>query len=94
MSGTPVLTSDWGAFAEIVNHGVTGYRCHTMDHLVWAAKEIHKLSPKACREWAMKYSMDRIVTKYEEYFKMIHDHHSGKGDEVDETRTNLDWINT
>ena len=92
MSGTPVITSDWGAFAETVVHGVTGYRCHTMDHFVWAAKNVGKLSSKACRDWAMKYSMDRVVLKYEEYFKMIQDYHAGKN-EIHEDRKDLDWIN-
>jgi len=85
MSGTPVITTDWGAFAEIVVHGVTGYRCRTIEQFIWAAANIGSLNPKACREWAIKnYSMDRVVLKYEEYFKMISN--------TTKERSELDWL--
>ena len=87
MSGTPVITTDWGAFAETVVHGVTGYRCRTMEQFIWAASTIGSLDPKACREWAIRnYSMDRVAMKYEEYFKMI-------SNETKQERTELDWLN-
>jgi glycosyltransferase involved in cell wall biosynthesis len=94
MSGTPVITSDWGAFSETVVHGVTGYRCRTMDQFVWAAKNIEALKPKACRDWAMaNYSMDRVVLMYEEYFKMLYDVRFKKGFyEIHEDRKELDWL--
>ena len=90
MSGTPVITSDWGAFAETVVHGVTGYRCHTMEQFIWAAANIGKLSPKACYTWAIKnYSMDRIVLKYEEYFGTI----LNMREKNTRERKELDWLN-
>lgn len=94
MSGTPVLTSDWGAFSETVVHGTTGYRCRTMDHFVWAANNIHKLSPAACRQWAMNnYSCDRVVLMYEEYFQMLMDVKMRGGFyEERPDRTQLDWL--
>ena len=94
MSGTPVITSDWGAFPETVLHGVTGFRCRTMDHFVWAAKNIDKIKPQACRDWAMaNYSMDRVVLMYEEYFSMLQDVNKRKGFyEIHEERDSLDWL--
>lgn len=72
MSGTPVITSDFGVFSETVLHGHTGYRCRTMDEFFWAAKNIDNINPLDCRNWAFKnYSLSKIVMMYEEYFQSI-----------------------
>jgi len=94
-SGTPAITTDWGGFTETVNHGVTGYRCRTMDDFIWAAKNVDKLDPKVIREYAMNnYSLERVGLKYQEYFLKIHDiFHPGKGwYEEHPERTELDWL--
>ena len=72
MSGTPVISTDWGSFAENNLHGITGYRCRTMEQFVWAIKNVGRLNRKACREWAMNnFTLDAIAPMYEEYFNMI-----------------------
>jgi glycosyltransferase involved in cell wall biosynthesis len=74
MSGTPVIATDWGAFPETVLHGVTGYLGRTMEEFTWAARNLDKLSRKACRDWAVaNYSLDHVALLYEEYFQRLLD---------------------
>jgi len=72
MSGTPVIATDFGVFPETVIHGVTGYLGRTREEFIWAAKNIDKLSRKACRDWAFNnFSLDRVALMYEEYFQRL-----------------------
>ena len=93
--GTPTITTDWGGFAENNIHGVTGYRCRTIEQFLWAAKNIDKISRKACREWAMNnFSLDRISKMYEEYFHTLSKVHDGSGGfyATNDSRTELYWL--
>jgi hypothetical protein len=96
-SGTPVITSDWGAFPELVRHGKTGYRCHTLDHYTWAADNIGNIKPIDCYNYAMNnFSLDRVRWMYEEYFNMLLDvkeNVNGQGwSRLHPERTQLDWL--
>jgi FkbM family methyltransferase len=93
LSGTPVITVDWGAFTETVQHGVTGYRCRTFEQFLWAAKNIHTISPWACREWAVKnYSFDKIGKMYKEYFQSLQNLTLQGWYTENENRKELEWL--
>lgn len=73
MCGTPVITSDWGAFPETVVHGKTGYRCRTLEQFVRAINNVHTLSPRVCRDRARdNYWINRVKYMYDEYFQQIY----------------------
>jgi glycosyltransferase involved in cell wall biosynthesis len=94
MSGTPVITTDWGAFTEYNIHGVTGYRCRTFEHFVWAAKNIDKIDTWKCNVWARKnFGYDKVGHMYEEYFQSLLNIHGKDGwYEPNDSRTELDWL--
>ncbi len=93
LSGTPVITTDWGVFPETVLHGITGYRCRTLEQFEWAVNNIKNISSETCWKWAStNYSLERVGAMYEEYFGQVlavkHDGWPSKNP----GRKNLDWL--
>jgi len=93
LSGTPVIATDFGVFPETVIHGVTGYLGRTMEEFVWAAQNVHNLSRKACRDWALaNYSLDRVALMYEEYFQRLLNIKGAGWYTENPSRTQLDYM--
>lgn len=93
LCGTPVITSDWGAFPETVLHGETGYRCRVFEEFCWAVKNIDKINPLTCRAWAEKnYSMDRVASMYEAYFQRVSNLYRDGWYQQNDERTELSWL--
>ncbi len=72
--GTPVITTDWGAFPENIVHGQVGYRAKTLGEAVWAAQNLDKLAPaKEIRQYAIdNFSLDRVKYLYQAYFEQLY----------------------
>lgn len=81
LSGTPVISTDWGAFPEVNIHGVTGYRCKTFDDFLNAALNCleGKIKPEDCRRQGEKYSLENIAPMYEKYFGDVLNIYTGNG---------------
>jgi glycosyltransferase involved in cell wall biosynthesis len=81
LSGTPTITTDWGAFSENNIEGVTGYRCNTFADFVNAAKNClaGKIRPEDCRRQGEKFSLENIAPKYEKFFQDIMNIYTGEG---------------
>ena len=99
LSGTPTITTDWGAFSENNIEGVTGYRCRSFEDFVKAAKNCQagKIKPIDCRKHGEKFSLENIAPLYEKFFTDVTNCH-GEGNRGwwtidDPTLYHDDWIN-
>jgi len=72
MTGTPVITTDWGAFTETVRPRMTGWRCRDLGEFAWAARNAHTLDRDRIRAYALsKFSMDVVRYQYDNYFQRL-----------------------
>ena len=72
LCGTPVISTDFGAFPEIVVEGFNGYRFRTLGEAVSGVEKCATLDRKKIQEWAQNnYSMERIRYLYQAYFEQL-----------------------
>lgn len=72
LCGTPVISTDWGAFRETIQQGVTGYRCRRLGEFVWAAEHASELDSEVIRSYAIsRYSTETVAPQYERFFEHI-----------------------
>jgi len=79
LSGTPVISTDWGSHAENVIHGQTGYRCRQFNDFCLAAENIDKIDPRDCRAWGESFTLERVAPLYEKFFTDISNIYGKKG---------------
>ncbi len=72
MCGTPVISTDFGAFPETVEHGITGFRCHYLGEFLDAVRRCGDLDPVRIRERAVRlYSLTTVAQQYQSYFERL-----------------------
>lgn len=72
ISGTPVISTDWGGLAEYNIHGKTGFRCRSLNEFYHALNIIETISPKECRLYAEEnFTIDLVAKMYENYFEHL-----------------------
>lgn len=73
LSGTPVITTDWGAFPEIVKEGETGYRCKNFSDILNAMKNIEedRIASIDCVAHGEQFSDEKIHEKHHQYIQRL-----------------------
>jgi glycosyltransferase involved in cell wall biosynthesis len=67
--GCPVITTDWGSFPEIVEQGVTGFRCRSKTQFRNAMEQ--SLNREQIRQKVAKYDVKIIGQDYLRYFERL-----------------------
>ena len=72
LCGTPAITSDFGAFAETVQHGITGFHCQTVNQFTAAVDRVLGLDRETIARRARKlYAMERVGRLYDDAFEVV-----------------------
>ena len=72
ISGTPVMTTDWGVFTETNQNGVTGFRARTYNQFLKNIQRVDEIDPLVCHNYAKsRFSLEVTAKQYDEYFKSL-----------------------
>jgi glycosyltransferase involved in cell wall biosynthesis len=70
--GTPILAFPKGATPEVVQAGVNGYLCHSVEEMIQAVLQVSALRRADCRRiYEERFSDEAIVTQYELLYRQI-----------------------
>lgn len=73
LSGTPILTTNFGVFPEYNVNGVTGYRCDMFRDFTKALSLVDDLDRTVIRKHAERYLMNNMRWEYQKWFDDIYD---------------------
>lgn len=72
LSGTPVITTDWGVFTETVRNGVNGFRCRTLKDFLTAVEKVPLLNRGTVRQFAAeRFSTEVGAELYGQFFNRV-----------------------
>ncbi len=71
-TGTPVISTSFGGFADTIEQDVTGYRCVGMNDFVNAVDSIDRIDRRKVYERAMKlFTIESVSVLYEKWFREL-----------------------
>jgi glycosyltransferase involved in cell wall biosynthesis len=79
LSGTPIITPHFGAFAEIQQPGRTGFLCHTLRDYREAILNTDQIRPEVCRQRGVDYTLDAVAPQFEAWFRDLREIYTGEG---------------
>jgi glycosyltransferase involved in cell wall biosynthesis len=70
--GTPVIAMRRGSTPEIIEHGVNGFICDTVDDMVKAVEQVSSLDRRLCRQsFEERFSAPRMARDYVKVYERI-----------------------
>lgn len=70
--GTPVIAFNCGSVPEVMEHGISGFICETVDQAVEHVRDIDKLSRAACRErFDQRFSVTAMAKGYLNVYNQV-----------------------
>lgn len=79
MSGTPVITNDFGAFTETIQHGQNGWRTRSLGEMIEAVELLPDLWPagKIARMAERRYSLAAVGPQFTDWLERVEGLQSG-----------------
>lgn len=72
LCGTPVITTNFGAFTDYVIDGLNGYKCDVLQDFVDAIHNVEQLTPSEIRKTAEIFTLEEVSKKYEKWFRDLY----------------------
>ncbi len=73
LCGTPVITTDFGAFTDTVEQGVTGVRCLTLCDYVDAMEQVKGMNRDHIHRRALgRFSCEAVMVQFEKWFQDLY----------------------
>jgi glycosyltransferase involved in cell wall biosynthesis len=71
LSGTPIISTDYGGYTETIINGHNGFRCSDFNDFVNAIKNIKTIKSQDCRSHAEQFTAESLINKWEVYLNRI-----------------------